>query len=46
MVEATRAHTFPTGLLEAVRELFEQASAAGHGADDMAAVRVAFPPHV
>jgi 3-hydroxyisobutyrate dehydrogenase len=46
MVEAARAHAFPTGLLEAVRELFEQASAAGHGADDMAAVRVAFPPHV
>jgi 3-hydroxyisobutyrate dehydrogenase len=34
---------FPTQLLDAVRELFSRASAAGHGDDDMAAVRTVFP---
>lgn len=34
---------FPTVLLDAVRELFARASAAGHGDDDMAAVRTVFP---
>ena len=33
---------FPTQLLDAVRDLFARASDAGHGDDDMAAVRAAF----
>ncbi len=32
----------PTQLLDAVREMFARASDAGHGSDDMAAVRAAF----
>ncbi len=43
MVEAAAREGFPTGLLDAVRELFTEASAAGHGGHDMAAVRSAFP---
>lgn len=42
MVKAA-PHGFPTGLLDAVRRLFVDAAAAGHGADDMAAVRTVFP---
>ncbi len=34
---------FPTDLLDALRELFARASKAGHGADDMAAIRSVFP---
>jgi 3-hydroxyisobutyrate dehydrogenase len=44
MVEAGRAVGFPTGLLDAVRSAFVTASEQGHGGDDMAAVRTAFPP--
>ena len=43
MVEAAAPLGFPTGLLDAVRGLFVEAADAGHGADDMAAVRTAFP---
>ena len=42
MIEAGGEAGFPTELLEAVRAKFAAASAAGHGDDDMAAVRVAF----
>lgn len=34
---------FPTDLLDALRELFARASKAGHGADDMVAIRSVFP---
>ncbi|MGH8860454.1 MAG: NAD(P)-dependent oxidoreductase [Jatrophihabitantaceae bacterium] len=44
MIDAASSAGFPTGLLEAVRSLFRKASASGHGDDDMAAVRAAFPP--
>ena len=43
MLDAARGAAFPTPLLDAVHGLFAEASAAGHGADDMAAVRTAFP---
>jgi len=43
MVSAGDDVSFPTELLVAVRALFERASAEGHGGDDMAAVRFAFP---
>ncbi len=43
MVAAASDAGFPTVLLDAVLELFARASAAGHGADDMAAVRTSFP---
>jgi len=43
MIDAAEGADFPSDLLRSVRGLFETASAAGHGADDMAAVRTAFP---
>jgi 3-hydroxyisobutyrate dehydrogenase len=43
MVEAAGPAGVPTVLLDAVRTLFVTASEAGHGDDDMAAVRAAFP---
>jgi 3-hydroxyisobutyrate dehydrogenase len=43
MVEAAAAQGFPTGLLHELHELFSEASAQGHGGDDMAAVRTVFP---
>ncbi len=43
MVEAAARVGFPTDLLDAVRGLFTEASAAGHGGADMAAVRAVFP---
>ncbi len=43
MVSAGAAVGFPTELLHVLHELFAQASGAGHGADDMAAVRTVFP---
>jgi 3-hydroxyisobutyrate dehydrogenase len=43
MVEAAAREGFPTELLDAVLGLFTEASAAGHGGHDMAAVRSAFP---
>ena len=43
MVDAARADDFPTGLFEAVLATFDAAAEQGHGADDMAAVRTAFP---
>ena len=42
MLEAAAACGFPNDLLVSVRDKFEQASAAGHGGDDMAAVRFGF----
>lgn len=43
MIEAAAREGFPTQLLDALRDLFTAASAAGHGGHDMAAVRSAFP---
>lgn len=43
MVEAAGSVGFPADLLEAVRAVFQRASDAGHGGEDMAAVRFAFP---
>ncbi|PKW27584.1 NAD(P)-dependent oxidoreductase [Phycicoccus duodecadis] len=43
MVEAAGPAGVPTVLLDAVRSLFAEASEAGHGGDDMAAVRSVFP---
>jgi 3-hydroxyisobutyrate dehydrogenase len=43
MIEAAESAHFPTDLLDTVRTMFARASAAGHGASDMAAVRFAFP---
>jgi 3-hydroxyisobutyrate dehydrogenase len=43
MIDAARGTDFPTGLLEAVLATFDDAAAQGHGGDDMAAVRTAFP---
>jgi len=43
MIDAAEGADFPSDLLRSVRGLFEAASADGHGADDMAAVRTAFP---
>ena len=43
MIDAAEGADFPSDLLRSVRGLFEAASAGGHGADDMAAVRTAFP---
>ena len=43
MIDAAEGADFPSDLLRSVRGLFETASVAGHGADDMAAVRTAFP---
>jgi 3-hydroxyisobutyrate dehydrogenase len=43
MIDAAKNAGFPTDLLEATRHLFARASEQGHGADDMAAVRFAFP---
>lgn len=40
--DAARATSTDDTLLSAVLEMFERTSAAGHGADDMAAVRTAF----
>ncbi|MBM6403204.1 DNA/RNA non-specific endonuclease [Phycicoccus sp. CSK15P-2] len=42
MTDAVRGTGFPTDLLEALHGLFSRASGAGHGADDMAAVRTVF----
>jgi 3-hydroxyisobutyrate dehydrogenase len=44
MIEAAAGAAFPTELLDAALGAFDRASEAGHGADDMAAVRTAFPP--
>ena len=43
MLDAADDAGFPSELLSTVRELFRRASAAGHGDEDMAAVRFAFP---
>ncbi len=43
MIDAAEDADFPSDLLRTVRGLFETASVEGHGADDMAAVRTAFP---
>ena len=43
MIDAARGTGFPTGLLEAVLSVFDDAAGQGHGGDDMAAVRTAFP---
>lgn len=43
MTDAARQAQFPTDLLDAIHSLFERASAGGHGDEDMAAVRFAFP---
>jgi 3-hydroxyisobutyrate dehydrogenase-like beta-hydroxyacid dehydrogenase len=43
MLDAARAADFPVELLTAVQQVFRRASAAGHGTDDMAAARFAFP---
>lgn len=43
MVDAASSVQFPDELLAAVRALFARASEAGHGDEDMAAVRFAFP---
>lgn len=43
MVDAARGADFPVGLLSALLEQFDRASEQGHGEDDMAAVRTAFP---
>jgi 3-hydroxyisobutyrate dehydrogenase len=43
MIDAARSVEFPDGLLVAVHDAFERASADGHGDKDMAAVRFAFP---
>lgn len=43
MIDAARAVDFPDGVLQAVHEAFQRASASGHGDADMAAVRFAFP---
>jgi 3-hydroxyisobutyrate dehydrogenase len=45
MIDAAESAQFPTDLLATVRILFARASAAGHGEEDMAAVRFAFPPN-
>jgi 3-hydroxyisobutyrate dehydrogenase len=42
MVDAAGSADFPADLLEAVRAVFQRASDAGHGDQDMAAVRFAF----
>ena len=42
MVDAARGAGFPDDLLTTVLALFDRASQAGHGADDMAAVKAAF----
>jgi 3-hydroxyisobutyrate dehydrogenase len=44
MVDAARANGVPDALVAAVRELFAEASAAGHGRDDIAAVHAALRP--
>ncbi len=44
MLDAAGSVGFPGELLAAVRAQFERAAQAGHGADDMAAVRAGFPP--
>jgi 3-hydroxyisobutyrate dehydrogenase len=43
MVDIASTTQFPDELIAAVRELFARASDAGHGAEDIAAVRFAFP---
>ncbi|HET7740193.1 MAG TPA: NAD(P)-dependent oxidoreductase [Mycobacterium sp.] len=43
MVTAANGVDFPAELIETVRAVFERASAQGHGEEDMAAVRYAFP---
>jgi 3-hydroxyisobutyrate dehydrogenase len=43
MVTAADGVDFPAELIETVRAVFERASAQGHGEEDMAAVRFAFP---
>lgn len=43
MVEATRDSGFPQGLLTSVLGLFDGAAEQGHGGEDIAAVRTAFP---
>ncbi len=43
MIDAARSVEFPDGLLAAVHQAFVRASAEGHGEQDMAAVRFAFP---
>jgi 3-hydroxyisobutyrate dehydrogenase len=44
MLEAADSVDFPRELLATVQAQFDRASKAGHGGDDMAAVRAAFPP--
>jgi 3-hydroxyisobutyrate dehydrogenase len=44
MMDAADRAGFPPELLRSVQEAFSRASAAGHGADDIAAVRTAFRP--
>lgn len=43
MIDAARGARFPVELLAALRAPFERVSAAGHGEEDMSAVRLAFP---
>lgn len=43
MLDAVAGSAFPADLITAVRARFQQVAADGHGADDMAAVRIAFP---
>jgi 3-hydroxyisobutyrate dehydrogenase len=43
MVEAARGADFPVDVLSAVLARYDQAADQGHGGDDMAAVRSAFP---
>ncbi len=45
IVDVAQATGVPDQLLAAVRELFAEASAAGHGHDDIAAVHAALRPH-
>ena len=44
MLQAANGAAFPTELLNVVRDRFALAAERGHGDDDMAAVRAAFPP--
>ncbi|MGI9155824.1 MAG: NAD-binding protein [Marmoricola sp.] len=43
MVEATREDGFPQEMLTSVLGLFDNVSEQGHGSEDIAAVRTAFP---
>jgi 3-hydroxyisobutyrate dehydrogenase len=46
MIQAAEAAGVPSALLQAVRAVFDQASRAGHGGEDMAAVATSFVPRV